>query len=233
MSNRNNKVYKNFNRDQLEVHKKYVPQYKVMGLDPEEIKSAVVPPTTQHAIPTNSKINKPTIRQPYAKIIPSPVGRGRGLVPNVGNNMEHTWASVDGDIIDDLSDDNIIDSSKEMIDNNEFVTNDALGIHSEYDSNSYDQTIESKKSFMTKSDLQNVIEKSDLSTIASSCKIKDDEYILLVNGNVLDIGSFDFIQDQVKNLVFGEHDICDVGPVPVDDLLILKRVKLKIGVFLE
>lgn len=230
MSNRNVKVYKNSDRGKPEVTKKYVPQYQVIGVEPEEFVSAVVPAnaavskeSTQLPL-TNPRARRPAIRQPYAKIIPSPVGRGRGPVPNVGNNMEHTWSSVDGEIIDDFSED--LSPQHEMIDNNEFVTNDALGLE-------FEDTQKNHKSFMTEKDLQNVIKDSDLSSIVGEIKIEDDEYILLVNGTVFSIGSLNFIQNEVKLLVFGEHDICDGNPVPVEDLLVLKKIKLKIGVFLE
>jgi hypothetical protein len=41
------------------------------------------------------------------------------------------------------------------------------------------------------------------------------------------------IEDQARALVFGEHEMCDGNPVPVDDIVILKRVKVKVGLFLE
>ena len=51
----------------------------------------------------NPRAKRPLIRpQPYAEAVPSPVGRGRGLLPNVGNNLEQTWSGVDGEIVDDL-----------------------------------------------------------------------------------------------------------------------------------
>lgn len=77
MSNRNVKVYKNSDRGKPEVTKKYVPQYQVIGVEPEEFVSAVVPAnaavskeSTQLPL-TNPRARRPAIRQPYAKIIPS------------------------------------------------------------------------------------------------------------------------------------------------------------------
>lgn len=234
MSNRNVKVYKNSERESPEVAKKYIPQYQLRGIEPEEFVSAVVP---DHVLikqsatklpPTNPRAPRPSIRQPYAKIIPSPVGRGRGPVPNVGNNMEHTWSSVDGELIDDLSDDSSF--INELIDNNEFVTDQSLGLSTNHTEK---VTVPSpSKPFMTEKDLQEVIKDTDLSTL-SQVHIENDEYILLVSGVVFNVGSLSVIQDETRSLIFGEHEICDGNPVPVDDLLILKKVKIKIGVFLD
>jgi len=34
-------------------------------------------------------------------------------------------------------------------------------------------------------------------------------------------------------LVFGEHEMCGGSPIPVEDLLIVKRVKVKVGLFFD
>lgn len=230
-SRANVKVYRNSDRSKPEVRKKYVPQYQVRGIEPEEFVSSVVPSNTVIAKstplpPTNPRARRPTIRQPYAKVIPSPVGRGRGPVPNVGNNMEHTWSSVDGDIVDDLPE-HIIDNQHKMIDNNEFVSDEVL----EFEPSEEEYT--ESKFFMTEKDLQEVIKESDLSNFVEENEIKNDEYIILISGTVFNIGPLDFIQEEVKALVFGEHVVCEGTPIPVEDLLVLKKVKINIGVFLE
>jgi len=233
MSNRNVKVYKNSDRETPDIAKKYVPQYQLRGIEPEEFESAVVP---DHVLikqsvtklpPTNPRAPRIPIRQSYAKVIPSPVGRGRGPVPNVGNNMEHTWSSVDGSLIDDLSGDSVF--QHEMIDNNEFVTDQALGLsHNQTET----VTAQLSKPFMTEKDLQEVIKDTDLSSLSHD-NIEDDEYVLLVNSVVFAVGTLSVIQKETKALIFGEHEVCDGNPVPVEDLLVLKKVKIKIGVFLD
>jgi len=233
MSNRNVKVYKNSERETPDVAKKYVPQYQLRGIEPEEFASAVVP---DHVLikqsatklpPTNPRAPRIPIRQPYAKIIPSPVGRGRGPVPNVGNNMEHTWSSVDGELIDDLSGDHAF--QHEMIDNNDFVTDQALGLPQNHTET---VAVQTSKPFMTERDLQEVIKDTDLSSL-SQTTIEDDEHVLLVNGVVFAVGPLSAIQEETRALIFGEHEVCDGNPVPVEDLLVLKKVKIKIGVFLD
>src|SRR6185436_5408856 len=190
MSNRSVKIFRNSDRDKPEVHKNYVPQYQTMGIEPEEFKSAMISGVTSSKVSTeipltNPRAKRSAVRQPYAKVIPSPVGRGRGPVPNVGNNMEHTWSSVNGEIIDDLSEESI-DDQKKMIDNNDFVTSNALGIN---DSSESEYSEEYIKSYMTQKDLQEVIEEKDTSSLLD---VQEDEYVLLIKGILCEIGSFDF-----------------------------------------
>src|SRR5512143_3135329 len=108
MSDTNGKVklIRNPDRNKPAPYKPYVPQYQVHGKDPQEYQGAVVPGGIKLARPSalpsdNPRSRRAPVRQPYADAgVTSPVGRGRGPVPNVGNNMEHTWSSVDGEIVD-------------------------------------------------------------------------------------------------------------------------------------
>lgn len=212
MPNDKVKFYKNSERNKPEVRKAYVPQYQVMGVEPEEFmsssqKDGAVP---KKAVSLNETRTHVKTVQPYAKMVPSPIGRGRGLVPNVGNNMEHTWSSVDGEIIDDISEDfTVIDNDQQMIDNNDIVTPQALG-------------------------MQDVLEQTmDDESVKSS--LPEEGYSLFVLGSFVSSGPLDLIQDQVRELVFGEHPSFNNKPVAVEDIFVFKiqRVKIKVGVFLE
>ena len=122
------KVYKNLNRNDNTDYKPYIPQYQVHGIQPNEHHGASSP-NMQMANPSphNPREGKrQSLRQPYAEITKSPIGKGP--VPNVGNNMEHTWSSVDGEVVDDLTGETV--GIAEMIDNNEFVTDQAFGFQS-------------------------------------------------------------------------------------------------------
>src|ERR1035441_7845992 len=122
MSSTKVKVYKNPERNRPADFKPYVPQYQFRGLEPEEYHSPLSPGyASKFAKPQplpkdNPRAPKLAVRrQPYAEPTPSPIGRGRGLLPNVGNNLEQTWSGVDGEIIDDLTEP--LDPEQEMIDN--------------------------------------------------------------------------------------------------------------------
>lgn len=234
------KVYKNPDRNKAPAYKPYVPQYQVHGVDPEEYRGAVVPGGVKMAKPSpdNPREGKrPSLRQPYADVaITSPIGRGRGPVPNVGNNMEHTWSSVDGSIVDDLTDE--VDPNQEMVDNNDYVSDAALG----YQSGPTAADIRGKRGERFQVFPPQAIEQEieavhrpadpeDLLPVLTD--LDDDAYLLIVSGVPVCSGPKEEIEDQARALVFGEHEMCDGNPVPVDDIIILKRVKVKVGLFLE
>jgi hypothetical protein len=232
------KVYKNPARNSVDQNNKpYVPQYQLMGVEPEEYKSPVASGyhiAVQKTPNSDNEIRgkRPAIRQPYAEAVPSPVGRGRGLLPNVGNNMEQTWSSVDSEIIDNISD---VDLNQPLIDNNEFVTAEALNISEndvQYLNEDNNQPLnEQEKYFLTKNDLQNHLTNEDLPNILK--ELEEDNYLILVSGSVICYGSLEEVEEEATKLVFGEHQLFLGNPISADDILIIKRIKLKVGVFLE
>jgi len=124
-------------------------------------------------------------------------------LPNVGNNVEQMWASLDEDIMDDLSEEDKL----KIIDNNEYVTDQALGLSGH---NQKQQLL-----FNTLKELE------------------EGEYLLLVGNTSVCSGTLEGVQEQARMLAFGEHPLCQGSLASIDDLLIVKRVKIKIGVFLE
>lgn len=230
MSNDKVKIYKNPERNKTANYQPYVPQYQVFGLEPEEYKSPALPTNVAVAksIPNapNPRLAKPAIRQPYAENIPSPVGRGKGPVPNVGNNMEHTWSSVDGEIIDDISPQEV-EADQSMIDNNDYVTDVALGLPKETEMMNRDNSSTSK--FITEDEFKSALNKEQINFQL----LNENDYVLLIEDSLICNGSLDEVQEHARALVFGEHELCDGNPVPIDDIVVLKRVKIKIGLFLE
>lgn len=277
---KNIKIYKNPERNRPTDLKPYIPQYQLMGVEPEEYHSPLSPGFKSKAsqpnlLPKdNPRARRPLMRQqPYAEAAPSPVGRGKGLLPNVGNNMEQTWSSVDGEIIDDLTQE-IVDPNQVMIDNNDFVSTEALGLPpddvmevneeeleapvqswSEEDKKAVEalrynmqksaefknkdnmmkatdlQNQGPKKNFLTENELQNALKDEYLSGIIKA--LEEDDYLLVVDGSAICSGSMEDIQEQARALVFGEHPLCQGNPMPVDDIVVLKRAKIKVGLFLE
>ena len=57
--------------------------------------------------------------------------------------------------------------------------------------------------------------------------------MLLVSGEPVCSGPIEYVQEEARNLVFGEHPLYNNNPVSVDDIIVIKRVQLKVGVFLE
>jgi hypothetical protein len=230
------KLIKNPDRNKAAAYKPYVPQYQVHGKEPQEYQSGVVVPGTRIARPTplppdNPRARRAPVRQAYAEVAASPIGRGP--VPNVGNNMEHTWSSVDGEIVDDFSNEEI-DPNQQMIDNNDFVTESAFGFqngptaadiqphYNVYPPQYLEQEVQATHQPADPDDLLPVL--TDLEA---------GSYLLIVAGVPVCSGPKEEIEDQARALVFGEHEMCDGNPVPIDDIIILKRVNVKVGLFLE
>jgi hypothetical protein len=252
------KIYKNPERKRTVSYKPYVPQYQQLGVEPEEYKSPLSPgysiPKPAPGSSVNPRAPRAHIRrqQPYAEAVPSPIGRGKGPIPNVGNNMEQTWSGVDGEIIDDISG---VDPDQPMVDNNEFVSAASLGLPDdsvmEVEDDESEQEPEEvlpeldevanpphkkfradyEKSFLTENELQNALKEEYTTTVLK--QLEEEEFLLLVDGAVICSGPADYIQEQTRAMVFGEHDLYHGNPVPVDDIVVLKRVKIKVGVFLE
>jgi len=222
------KLFKNPLRASSEtLHKPYVPQYQVLGVKPEISGSTVVPMGTVLAVTSandldNPRTRKPSIRQSYAPKIDSPLGHGP--IPNVGNNMEQVWSSMDNEIIDDVSGE-FVDINHPMIDNNEVIT------WQDTETKIVEVKKEPAKPFMTEKDLQNAIDVNK--TLAVFQTIKDNEYVLIVKGDIICSGSEKDIENQTRQFVFGEHELCHGEPVSIDDITVLRKVKIKMGVFLE
>jgi hypothetical protein len=231
------KVYRNPARDKQEpAYKPYIPQYQLEGIEPQQFKSARVPAGTLIAKPEplpldNPRAPRPLIRQPYAETTTSPIKRG-GLIPNVGNNIEQTWSSVDGEIIDDFS----YDPQQPMIDNNDFVSEAALGFESGLDArelptNFISQPVRIEMPPEVRPQVSSETNDTEFLSIVSS--LEEDSYLLIVAGNPLCSGPKEEIEEQARQLVFGDHELCENQPIPIEEIIILKKVKVKVGLFLD
>ena len=201
-----------------------MPQYQLLGVETDEFKSAVVPSNYPSVQPNedNPRVRpQAPIRQNYANNTPSPIGRGLGPIPNVGNNVEHTWSGVDEEIVDDMGD---VDPNHPMIDNNEYVSEEALGRPT-----TATQSLHSYMEEVTAPAPRT--EQDDLIPILQD--LEEGSYLLLANGIAVCSGPLEDIQEQASALVFGEHDLCAGNPIPVEDIVILKRAVIKFGLFLD
>jgi hypothetical protein len=216
------KTYKNKDREESSTHIPYVPQYKELGLEPTEHKSSIVPEGTTIAKGStiNPRLPRQAIRQEYAVQSSSPVGRGRGLVPNIGNNMEHTWSGVDGDVIDDLSE---VDQNLEMIDNNDIVEESVQSIEA--------QVVGGYAELPKEDVVSHEVSQDNLFEIIK--ELESESYLLMVHGAAICSGPLLEIQEQASALVFGEHELCEGNPINIEEVAIVKKVKIKMGLFLE
>lgn len=229
------KIYKNAERKTAAPYKPYVPQYQVEGVEPKEYNSAVVPGASvarpDQMSSANPRLRRPMI-QPYAEAVDSPIGVGKGPVPNVGNNMEHSWSSVDGQIIDDLSGEDF-DPNHPMIDNNDIVTEAALGFRNGVTAQDIQGPVKRGKVVFEMPVETQATHDADTDLLGVLSDLSDEAYLLIVSDVPVCSGPKEEIEDQARALVFGEHEMCDGNPIPIDDIIILKRVKVKVGLFLE
>ena len=147
--------------------------------------------------------------------------------------MEHTWSSVDGnDIVDDLSGE--VDPNHPMVDNNDYVTDEALGFQAGPLASQIAKGPQGQVTFEEEVQSHPVHSQDTAQDLVPILADLDDEsFLLIVAGVPVCSGPKEEIQDQARALVFGEHEMCDGNPVPIDDIIILKRVKVKVGLFLE
>jgi len=97
-----------------------------------------------------------------------------------------------------------VDSS--IIDNNEFV----------------DLTLSNQQRQDSGQQIDNSEAKSD---------IKSNEYILMIYGKIIETGPISMIEELISSIVYGEHP--SLKDISLDDMVVLKRVSIKFGVFLD
>ena len=218
------KFYVNNKRQEAETrnanYRPYVPQYKLRGLEPDDFAVGKKKfDTKQNAIiiKGNADLTNsvPTFRGnsisnnvPFAEVL-APTEQMN--LPNVGNNIENTWASFDNEIIDDIGL-TAVNTNTTMIDNNEYIN------------------IEDASPYINQPAAPDVAT-ADVAT--ADVELQDDEYLLAIEETIIATGPLEVIEQQVKDLVFGEHELCGGKQIPVDDLIVLKRIKIKIGVFID
>lgn len=57
------------------------------------------------------------------------------------------------------------------------------------------------------------------------------DFILMVFGTIIARGTQDYVLEEAKLILYGEHSNFRGAKVKIDDLVVLKRVGLKVGVF--
>lgn len=225
------KFYKNPQREQAMAkdaqYKPYVPQYQIRGLEPEDFASTMEKKkfnTKHNAIlikgtPDMSNA-KPTWRGqdigqnvPFAEVsTPTSTHLDMPNMPNVGNNMENTWASVDNDIIDDIGMSEEWSGTQKMIDNNDYID--------------IDQSAHPSISLPEPHVPIEPVASADI-------QLEGDEYLLAIDGTVIATGALPKIEEEVKQLIFGDHELCGGKQIPVEDIIVLKRLNIKVGVFIN
>ena len=127
-------------------------------------------------------------------------------LPNISKAPQQTWAALDGEVLEDD-----FEQRHTIVDNNEFYTETAIGYSVEEDGDP--DAAHNLLSVVT--------------------ELEDDSYLLLVHGDTICSGPVEEIEDQARALIFGEHDLCNGEPIAEESIVVLKKVKIKVGVFLQ
>lgn len=151
-----------------------------------------------------------------------------GLEPYTPREMppdDDNFFSVDGEVGSFPS------MQGHMIDNNDFVNFDPSPLPFAKKAQQEKQT--ERKSIPASQDY--LFENTDLvgdDTAETLAVPEVGEFLLMVFGNIVDVGSHEHIEERVKAIVYGEdREFIDLAPEP-SDLVVLQRVKVKIGVFI-
>lgn len=125
--------------------------------------------------------------------------------PNSGNNQEFTWMQAESSDVNEYND--MAEPAEgeviNYIDNNEYVNCIPL----EPDS----------------------VQQKIVNEITSS---PNDDCILFIDGNFVLKSTQSFVENQVSKLIYGDSDLVS-GAIEPERIEVFKKLKLKIGVFLE
>jgi len=63
--------------------------------------------------------------------------------------------------------------------------------------------------------------------------LQEDSYVLIFKESVVHVGSLRSTESVITEFMCGSHELCDGKKVNLDDIILLKRVKIKYGLFFE
>lgn len=237
------KFYKNPDRAQTRAPKPYVPVYQLEGIKPSEMAAghiaAAKKQLTRHA-PVVSNENPrvrpaPTFQVNVPFATSADVLPKAATIPNVGNNMENSWTAVDN--FDEYVETSSFEDESVVIDpNNPLIDNN---FEDEENWKPIPKVLRKAPEAVDMSDLdsddefEEVQDTYDTQAQSPMHSINDDDYVIIIDGQIIRIGKLVVVQDEVRDLIFGDHELNKIKNITEDDIVVLKRVKIKVGVFLE
>lgn len=60
-----------------------------------------------------------------------------------------------------------------------------------------------------------------------------DNYVIIINNEIFFVGTLNDVEKEIRSIFYGEHPICKSDNITIDDVIVLKKMKIKIGVFVE
>lgn len=132
------------------------------------------------------------------------------VAPQAHPNTDDSFMGIDSSFFDENGEVSV--ESGHIIDNNDFVS---FGVPT-------------SQSPLPK---PSVNEKINEEENVDSPKVGD--YILMVFGKLITAGSVKFIESKVKDIMYGDDPSFSGLDVSADDIVVLKRVNIKVGIFID
>lgn len=232
-----NKKYayiKNPERGKPQLRERYVPQYQLLDITPNAVDIGANLDTPNvapaHKVEVVARAPFASITNPRTRPVPTSASRfvpyaeegppqlGRDPLPNVGSNIETTWTSLD-DMVFDAEGNLVEPENQTMLDNNQDDPANYADIPAQLP--------------IPKSTTQPVILQEVQEEPIQMEQIGPEDGVLIVKGEILSVASLTSIEEEVRALVYGEHPLCEANKIDPEDIVVLKRVNIKVGVFLE
>lgn len=68
---------------------------------------------------------------------------------------------------------------------------------------------------------------------ASLSSIKDNDCVLLINEEIISVDTLENIENLANLFLFGEHELCNGVPTPLEKITVLKKLRIKTGLFID
>lgn len=91
--------------------------------------------------------------------------------------------------------------------------------------------IDSNRSMIDNNNMEEEVVNS-FSTNNGLGTMEKDDVVLIVKGEVISVEKMDFIEKEVEALIYEQHPLSKNSSITIDDIIVLKRIPIKIGVFL-
>lgn len=156
----------------------------------------------------------------------------RGVEPLVGNQrlvpkqeqvsvaQENMFASFDGYSVDEFGNESVFDNGH-IIDNNDFIN--IIG---------YAHTPAQREKIEKKWG-EPLIDNEDKKNTPDDLIPQVGDYILMIYGKLILSGDLGKIESRIRDIMYGDDKSFGGIQVSVDDIVVLKRINIKVGIFID
>lgn len=182
----------------------------------------------------NAKQQQTPFEPEYVRLGKEPIKMEKKQAPTLLTSKQETrdFASVDGVIFDE-NDNEVKVEPGHVIDNNDWVFPPDVPVKRVYDGTrpiSKDGKVWEEATMSNRSVSQEKTTETK-STIQGQPQV--GEYILLVFGKIVHTGKLNEVEGISRAILYGENEQFIGTEVKVDDIVVLKRVGINVGIFID